>query len=138
MKTHCSNFSYLFLIFIFFSNCSLGQENKIKDGASNNPILYLYADQLPSFVGGNKKLKEFIDSNIKWPTEFDGAGTVIISFIVKKDGSIYNAKIEKSLQFLCDAEALRVINLMPKWKSGKLNDKPVDIIIYLPIKFVLH
>ncbi|MFA6925163.1 MAG: energy transducer TonB [Bacteroidales bacterium] len=137
MKTLISYLICLFSILFLIPKAASSQVNNIKDTTSK-PILYLMADELPTFKGGNNKLQEFINKNIKWPNEFDGSGIVIVSFIVKNDGSIYNIRIEKGLQTECDAEAIRVIKLMPNWKPGKLCHKPVDVIIYLPIKFILH
>jgi TonB family protein len=45
-------------------------------------------------------------------------GRVVVSFTVESDGTITNAQVVKSLHPLLDAEALRVVNLMPKWEPG--------------------
>jgi outer membrane biosynthesis protein TonB len=81
---------------------------------------------------------EFIYKNLKWPNGFDGQGTVIVSFIVKKNGDICNIKIEKGLCPECDNEVKRILSSMPKWKPGEINKKPVDVILYLPILFRLY
>lgn len=125
----------LFVLLIYQTTFS--QVNNIKDTINNKPILYLMADKLPVFEGGNNKLQEFLNKNLKWPYDFDGSGTVLISFIIRSDGSIKDIKVEKSLQIDCDNEAIRVIKLMPKWKPGKLCGKPVDVLIYFPVRFIL-
>ena len=130
-----------FLICVFFLltyETTFSQVNNIKDTVISKPILYLMADELPIFKGGKNKLQEYLNENLKWPDQIDVNGTVLVSFIVRSDGSINDIKIEKNLQIDCDKEALRVIKLMPKWKPGKLHGKSVDIIMYFPIRFILH
>ena len=102
------------------------------------PVLYLYVDEIPKFKGGNQKLKEFIDHNIQWPGEFDGQGTVLTSFVVTKKGNVSNIKIEKGLCDECNAEAIRLIKLLPEWIPGKVNFQNVDVLMYLPIKFKIE
>ena len=109
-----------------------------KNGVVASPILYLYVDEMPKFIGGQSALKKFIDTNLKWPGEFDGQGTVLTSFIINKDGSVKNIKIEKELCNECNNEAIRIIKLFPKWSPGKINHEKVEVMIYLPIKFKME
>lgn len=120
---------FIFLILSCLSCCSQNA------GTISLPIPYLFADEMPKYVGGNQKVKEIINQNIKWPGEFDGQGTVLTSFVVSKDGNIYNIKIEKGLCDECNAEAIRLIKLLTKWVPGKVGSQNVDVILYLPIKF---
>lgn len=102
--------------------------------ASDEPISYLYVDKLPTlkFKDG---LKKFIYSNLEWPKKFDGEGKVIVYFVVSKTGKVKNVKIEKSLCLTCDEEVIRIINLMPEWSPGELNNKAVDVEILIPVYF---
>ena len=59
--------------------------------------------------------------NTKYPEQAveDGIeGTVFVTFEVESDGSITNPHILQGVHPLLDAEALRVVNIMPKWKPG--------------------
>ena len=58
-----------------------------------------------------------------------------MSFVVEKDGSVSNAKVVKSVHPAFDAEALRVVNGMPKWTPGKQNGKPVNAKYVVPVTF---
>jgi len=126
----------ILICFLCFYTCiySFSQKKVI----SELPVLLLYVDEMPKFMGGQNALKKFIDTNLQWPGEFDGQGTVLLSFIITKDGSIRNIKIEKELCNECNNEAIRIIKLLPKWSPGKINHKKVDVIIYLPIKFKMN
>lgn len=97
-------------------------------------------EQMPSFPGGEKKLKEYFSENIHYPEELaesDVQGRVIVIFVVEKDGSISNVKVVKSLHPLLDKEAVRVVSLMPKWRPGKQNGVPYRVRYVIPVNFRL-
>ena len=92
----------------------------------------------PEFPGGMTGLINFLAENIKYPLEAHKntiEGSVITSFTVNKDGSISNISIEQSVHPLLDAEAIRVISIMPKWRPGLQRGKPVNVSFTLPIVF---
>lgn len=97
-------------------------------------------EQMPQFPGGHSKLLEYITRNLKYPTEAEmncTQGRVIATFVVEEDGSISNAKVVRSIDPLLDAEALRIINTMPKWQPGMQNGKAVRVKYTIPISFNL-
>ena len=97
-------------------------------------------EKMPEFPGGVQELLGFLSKTIKYPAEAEKAGTqgrVIATFVVRKDGSISDARVVKSVDPLLDAEALRVINAMPAWIPGTQNGKPVNVEYTVPISFRL-
>ncbi len=65
-------------------------------------------------------------------------GRVFCTFIINTDGSVSNISIMRGAEDeQLNREALRVISMMPKWKAGKVNNKPVPVRCYLPIAFHL-
>ena len=64
-------------------------------------------------------------------------GSVFVTFIVNKDGSINNPTILRGIGSGCDEEAIRVVKLMPNWEPGKIKGKPVPVQYNLPINFNL-
>jgi periplasmic protein TonB len=89
----------------------------------------------------DEKMLAFIHDNICYPDsarENGIEGTVVISFIVEKDGSITNAKIIRDLGAGCGEEALRIVNMLPNFEAAKLNGKPVRCQFNLPIRFRLE
>lgn len=103
--------------------------------------VYDVVDDMPQFPGGPSKLFEFLARNVRYPAEAEKAGVVgrvIVSFVVEKDGSISNAKTVKSIHPALDAEALRVINSMPKWTPGKKNGETTRVKYIVPINFHLQ
>jgi protein TonB len=98
--------------------------------------IFSHPETLPYFQKGEKALMEFLSKNIRYPsTCAQIEGKVIIKFIVDTDGSIICIKIARSVDPTLDKEALRVINLMPKWIPASNGGKPVQYCYTLPIYF---
>lgn len=96
------------------------------------------ADEMPEYPGGEDALLNFIAKNLKYPIEDydkDIQGKVITEFQIEKDGSLSNFKVVNSISSGLDAEALRVIKRMPRWKPAKYKGVPVKMIFSLPIVF---
>ena len=101
--------------------------------------LYINAYKRATFPGGNMKLPAFIKENLKYPEDADGAhGRVIVNFVVEEDGSISDIKVVRGVHPSLDAEAVRVVKLMPKWKPAENRGKPVRTKYMLPIFFRLQ
>ncbi|HQI45675.1 MAG TPA: energy transducer TonB [Bacteroidales bacterium] len=99
-----------------------------------------FVELMPTYVGGEEALYAFLGANIKYPTiarENNISGTVIVNFVVERDGSISNVKVIKDIGGGCGEEALRVVKTMPKWNVGKQNGSPVRVFFNLPVKFTL-
>ena len=94
----------------------------------------------PKFPGGISDFYKFLADNIKYPEEAakqNIEGNVFVSFIVEKDGSLNDIKIDRPLGYGTDEEAVRVLKLSPKWNPGTQNGKTVRVKYNLPIKFNL-
>ena len=64
-------------------------------------------------------------------------GTVYVSFVIEKDGSVSNIKVLRNIGGGCGEEAVRVVQAMPKWKPARQRGKRVRAQYTLPIKFNL-
>lgn len=62
----------------------------------------------------------------------DAVGTVLVRFVVEKDGSVRNPVVKTSLHPKCDEEAVRVIMSMPKWHPGTVRGIPIHAIMRCP------
>ena len=97
-------------------------------------------EQMPKFPGGDAGLMSFLKDNIKYPAEAEKAGKqgrVVVTFVVGKDGAVNNAKVVRSVDEKLDAEALRVVNAMPKWQPGKQRGQEVNVMYTIPVTFRL-
>lgn len=97
-------------------------------------------EKLPEYPGGIVEFMKWLSHSLHYPPQARARkiqGKVVVSFIVNKNGTISSPKIEKHADPMLDAEALRVIKLMPRWKPGIMNEKPCRTMIAIPINFVL-
>ena len=97
-------------------------------------------EQMPEFPGGQEALMQFLRQEVKYPKEAEEKGLqgrVVVRYIIEKDGSISEVEIAKSVNEYLDAEAIRVVNAMPKWKPGKQKGENVRVKYTLPISFRL-
>ena len=91
---------------------------------------------LPEFPGGTQALFNFIRENLQYPNnDTCVTGRVVAQFTVKEDGSIANARVIRGIHPDFDKEALRVINMMPKWKPGTKQGEVADTEYTVPIMF---
>ncbi|MCC6725887.1 MAG: energy transducer TonB [Saprospiraceae bacterium] len=125
--------SLRFYIFSFFTLfCSLA--------SSQNDSIALINEVPPEFPGGEAAMLNFIYSNFNLPSASDAdslIGTVWVRFIIDENGYVLNPTIIKEADSLVGVELLRVVRMMPKWKPGIQNGKPVKVIFNLPFKYQL-
>lgn len=108
--------------------------------APDNEEIFRVVETAPEFPGGVESLYKFMNDNIEYPRaarEIGATGTVYVTFVIEKDGSVSNVKILRGIGFGCDEEAVRVISLMPKWSPGMQRTKPVRVSFNMPIAFKL-
>ncbi|HTL80206.1 MAG TPA: energy transducer TonB [Bacteroidia bacterium] len=109
----------------------------VYNGPDTNQV-YSYAEVMPS---SSYDFNQYLQQNIKYPADARDAGktgTVYLSFIVERDGSITNVQVKKSAGYpSLDNEAKKVITAMPKWNPGQMNGKNVRVEVVQPVKFVL-
>ena len=99
------------------------------------------SEEMPEFPdGGTAGLMKYLAANIRYPESAKKAGKqgrVIVQFVVCKDGSITNVSTLRDIDPALDAEAIRVISAMPKWKPGRQKGKEVDVKYTVPVMFRL-
>ncbi|MBN2668649.1 MAG: energy transducer TonB [Bacteroidales bacterium] len=106
----------------------------------DTPIDFVIVEEKPEFVGGEAAFYKFLNKNIKYPEialQNNAQGKVYIRFTIDKDGSIIDAHVARPLDKYLEAEALRIFEIMPKWKPGKQRGKTVKVSYIIPINFVL-
>lgn len=102
--------------------------------------VFTVVEEMPNFPGGEEKLFEYLQKNIKYPPvarENGIQGRVYVTFVVDKDGKIKEAKVLRGIGGGCDEEALRVVRSMPDWKAGRQNGRNVQVQYNLPVNFSL-
>ena len=103
--------------------------------------VFMVVENMPEFPGGDLGLMKYIQKNVKYPPiakEYNITGKVYISFVVDRSGSVTNVKVVRGVDKNLDAEAVRVIKSLPKYKPGKQRGKPVRVMFTVPINFTLN
>ena len=95
-------------------------------------------ETMPEYIGGVEALMKFIDANLKLPKcvkSGEVSGTCVIGFVVLPSGDCDEFEVVCSLNEECDAEAIRVLKKMGKWKPGTKKNVPIRIKFCMPVKF---
>ncbi len=110
---------------------------------TNSDEVYTMFDlqQFPEFPGGLTAMNEYLATNMKYPkraVENAVQGTVVLSFIVEKDGSLTNIKVVRDIGSDCGKEAVRLVEAMPKWSPGYRNGQKARAKFTMPFRFKLE
>ena len=111
-----------------------------KDSVKDKEPVFNVVEQMPSFPGGMEALMQYLAKNMRYPVEAQKnkvQGRVVVGFIVSKDGDIKKAHILRGVDPELDAEAIRVIESMPRWMPGMQRGKAVAVSYTLPVMFRL-
>jgi TonB family protein len=113
-----------------------------KKGSTNDSdeAPYVAVEEMPMFPGGDAVLLKYIAENTIYPEsskEQNIQGRVIIRFCVTAKGSINQISVLKGVCPDLDAEAMRVVQTLPKFKPGRQSGKDVPVWYMVPITFTL-
>lgn len=106
--------------------------------SQTNQKVYDTVDQMPEYPGGMQAMIEFLQTSMKYPEDAAKQkveGRVMVQFVVETDGSVSDVHVAKQVFPSLDAEAIRVVQAMPKWTPGKNGGQVVRVKYNLPIVF---
>ena len=98
-------------------------------------------EQAPAFPGGPQAMRKFIKDNLQYPQiakENGIQGRVILQFVVDETGQVTDPKVVRSIDPSLDAEAIRLVNSMPRWTPGMQDGKTVSVRYTVPVAFSLN
>ena len=113
---------------------------EVKQKEVKDEPIFQVVEEMPEFPGGLAEAMKFLAKNINYPVAAQQAkieGRVIVQFVVEKDGSVSDVKVMRGVNSELDAEAIRVVSMMPKWIPGKQRGKAVAVKYTMPIMFRL-
>lgn len=142
-----------FLFLLFLSGFSFGQE--VPEPAApltipapkpvveplEQPMIIEFPDVDARYPGGTAVMHDFVNANFVYPADAlrdSVQGKVYLSFIVEDDGSLSKIVVERGLSPSTEAEAIRILHLMPKWIPGEKNGKPIATRVRMPFVFRLY
>ena len=106
--------------------------------SQSSQSVYDEVEVMPEFPGGMQAMIEYLNTNIKYPKDAikqEVGGRVMVMFVVETDGSLSNVRVARKVFPSLDAEAVRVVKSMPKWKPGKEKGRSVRVNFTMPIVF---
>lgn len=118
-----------------------GKVNADNSQKEKDKTIFAAVEEMPEFPGGTTELMKFLAQNIKYPVkalENGRQGKVICDFVVTEDGVVTNPEIVSGIDPDLDKEAIRIIQMMPRWTPGKQRGKAVAVQYTLPINFRLQ
>ena len=131
----------LILSVFFLSLFSCKTSKTVLENSNMDDVIILpLVDTKPMFNGKAYEdgFREYILQNVRYPVEAmknNISGTVNVQFIIEKDGSVSNAKVLKSIHYLLDSEALRLIRTPPKWTPASKEHEQVRVLLNFPVTF---
>ena len=117
------------------------QDEIIEIEEEDDDEIFMVVENMPAFPGGDLGLMKFIQKTVKYPPiakENDITGKVYVSYVVNKKGKVTNVKIVRGVDKYLDAEAKRVVKLLPYNTPGMQRGKPVNVQYTIPINFTLN
>ncbi|MEO0473729.1 MAG: TonB family protein [Bacteroidota bacterium] len=119
-------------------NSGIASANATEEAESSSP--YIATEIPPQYVGGRRSMIRFLRRNSRYPNDArsqEVEGDVLVRFVVQADGSLSNIKVIKGVGHGCDEEAIRLVQMMPRWIPGKVKGEPVPAFHTMPISFRL-
>ena len=114
---------------------------EVSDKLKGTP-LYEVVEQMPEFPGGGMAATlEYIQKNMQYPESAKKNGTqgrVTVQFVIDKEGNVTEPKVIRSVDKELDAEAIRLVKSMPKWKPGMQKGEVVAVKYTMPVLFKLE
>jgi len=114
---------------------------EVTDKLKGTPV-YEVVEQMPEFPGGGMPaMMEYIKNNMRYPESAKKANTqgrVTVQFVIDKEGNVTSPKVIRSVDKDMDAEAIRLVKAMPKWKPGMQSGQAVAVKYTVPIMFRLE
>ena len=108
--------------------------------AKKNQQVFDVVEKMPEYPGGQAALFEYLQKNVKYPADAEKKkveGRVLVTFVVNTDGSITDIEVVRKTFPSLDAEAVRVISGMPRWKPGEQKGQKVRVKYTVPLNFRL-
>lgn len=131
---------YLLSTLLFLSLTLSAQKTKKSSSTktAKEPEVYTKVDENAEYATGAEALKQFIKENLNYPPTAIASGKCNLKLTVNETGKIVNSEVLKGVPACseCDAEAQRVLSLMPNWKPATVKGKAVKSYVLFSVEFV--
>jgi TonB family protein len=113
----------------------------VLDEQVGEPDYFTIVEDMPKYPGGDAALIKYIAENVRYPQsakENGVTGVVYVSYIVGADGRVSNVRVVRSSGPELDAEAVRVVSMLPRHTPGRQRGQAVPVQFTIPVRFVLN
>jgi len=128
----------------FYMNGGGGASNTLfqeRKAIPDTDTAYRMVSKMPSFPGGGSALKKYLSEHLNYPQrarELNLQGTVLVEFVVRKNGQVNQVRTLSAPDSVLAAEAERVVRNMPRWIPGEIDGKAVSTYYKMPVAFRLQ
>ncbi len=105
-------------------------------GSVDGNEIFKAVEVMPKPPGGMAAFVQWVGKNYTYPEaalQQGIKGSVVVSFVVERDGSLTDINVVRDLSFGTGEEAVRVLKKAKKWAPGVQNGRPVRVSYTLPI-----
>lgn len=137
MSNYLLKMAFVGALILLYSNSSIAQ-NVTGDSSKTK---FSYIQVLPRFPGGDQGLSDFLAKSVVYPKKAlrkGVEGSVNVTFVVERDGSLSDIKALGNPDPILVKEAVRVMKSSPRWESGRQDNRPVRVQYTVPIVFKLQ
>ncbi len=124
----------------FFISCFLilGLSSQAETSTIENPIEHFAQgeNKKAQFPGGSAAYSNWLVENFYQPQGAKRYGTVIVEFVVKKNGKCSDFAVAKSIDEELDNAAIAILEYMPDWEPAMQAGKAVESKVRLPVRFI--
>ncbi|MFZ4862722.1 energy transducer TonB [Sphingobacterium sp. Mn56C] len=117
-----------------------GSTKGVEGGTGSGDEIFESVEIQPQPPGGMEQFRKWISENYQYPQGAIDAGvkgTVLVSFVVEKDGSLTDVKVVRDLSYGTAQAAINMLKKAKKWQPGIQNGRPVRVAFQLPIRLDL-
>ena len=122
-------------------NAGIKREYDVKGNFIETPLISTEKKEA-EFKGGSQAYIEFLRKNLNPDVPIQnkakaGVYTVIIKFIVNKNGTVSDVTPETTLGYGMEDEAMRIIKGSPRWIPASMFGEPVKAYRRQPVTFII-
>lgn len=118
-----------------------GDDLLLGQGGTDSDEPFYQVEVMPAFKGGDiNKFREWVQKRTNYPQiAIDNKiqGRVFLTFIIEPNGTVSNVTLVKGVDPIIDNEAIKAIQLSPKWSPGLQRGQPVRVRYSMWLSFVL-
>jgi Ca-activated chloride channel family protein len=128
-----------FVIILAIAVACAGENNGKQAEQPKKPeVVYEEVQVQPMFVGGDAAMQKFIEENMQYPKDAKKNGVqgeVVVKCMINEAGQVVETQVEKGVDANLDAEAVRIVSIMPAFNPGMIDGACVGMWHTVTIKF---